>query len=73
VRRIGFGTKRLTGDRDRVVALLRRVVEVGVNHVDTAAFYPSQFAPDQGFDGMRSLGSADGMLGRRWRLTPRTC
>jgi pyridoxine 4-dehydrogenase len=47
VRRIGFGAKRLAGAgggadvQDRAVALLRRVVELGVNHVDTAAFYPS--------------------------------
>lgn len=50
VNRIGFGTKRLAGsgafdlhtDRDRVISLLRRAVELGVNHFDTAAFYPTQ-------------------------------
>lgn len=50
VHRIGFGTKRLAGggafdlrtDRDRVISLLRRAVELGVNHLDTAAFYPTQ-------------------------------
>lgn len=26
-------------DRDRVIAVLRRAVELGVNHIDTAAFY----------------------------------
>ncbi len=51
VNRIGFGTKRLTGsgafdldvarDRDRVIRVLRRAVELGVNHLDTAAFYPT--------------------------------
>jgi pyridoxine 4-dehydrogenase len=48
VRRIGFGTKRLAGSgrdgadvRERAVALLRRAIELGVNHLDTAAFYPS--------------------------------
>ncbi|GAA3093995.1 aryl-alcohol dehydrogenase-like predicted oxidoreductase [Kribbella aluminosa] len=49
VRRIGFGAKRLAGSglpdgadvRERAIALLRRVVELGVNHLDTAAFYPS--------------------------------
>jgi pyridoxine 4-dehydrogenase len=32
---------RLTGDgpRDRAIAVLRRAVELGVNHIDTAAFY----------------------------------
>jgi aryl-alcohol dehydrogenase-like predicted oxidoreductase len=46
VNRIGFGAMRLTAkadgtatDRDRVVGLLRRAVELGVNHIDTAAFY----------------------------------
>ncbi|MEU0744406.1 aldo/keto reductase [Streptomyces sp. NPDC006134] len=49
VRRIGFGAMRLTGsaafhlgrpsDRDRSIAVLRRAVELGVDHIDTAAFY----------------------------------
>ncbi|MEV7723380.1 aldo/keto reductase [Streptomyces sp. NPDC087917] len=51
VNRIGFGSMRLpqngkaliadavSGDRDRAVAVLRRAVELGVNHIDTAAFY----------------------------------
>ncbi|OLZ73594.1 aldo/keto reductase [Streptomyces sp. IMTB 2501] len=49
VHRIGFGAMRLTGsaafhlgtpsDRARSIAVLRRVVELGVNHIDTAAFY----------------------------------
>ncbi|MFI1760533.1 aldo/keto reductase [Streptomyces sp. NPDC020800] len=49
VRRIGFGAMRLTGsaafhlgtasDRARSIAVLRRAVELGVNHIDTAAFY----------------------------------
>jgi aryl-alcohol dehydrogenase-like predicted oxidoreductase len=49
VRRLGFGTMRLTGsrpfsegtpsDRARSVAVLRRAVGLGVNHIDTAAFY----------------------------------
>jgi pyridoxine 4-dehydrogenase len=51
VNRIGFGAKRLTGsgafdlgtasDRDRVIGVLRRAIELGVNHIDTAAFYPT--------------------------------
>lgn len=49
VARIGYGTKRLAGDgsigrdnvNDEVIALLRRVVDLGVNHLDTAAFYPT--------------------------------
>ncbi|MGW7413078.1 aldo/keto reductase [Streptomyces sp. NPDC054863] len=51
VNRIGYGAMRLpqTGaafaddavprDRDEAVALLRQAVELGVNHIDTAAFY----------------------------------
>ncbi|WP_239134148.1 oxidoreductase [Rugosimonospora africana] len=49
VNRIGFGAMRLTGsaafhggtpsERDRVIGVLRRAVEFGVNHIDTAAFY----------------------------------
>ncbi|GGW30403.1 aldo/keto reductase [Streptomyces griseoloalbus] len=49
VHRIGLGAMRLTGsaafhlgtpsDRDRSIAVLRRAVELGVNHIDTAAFY----------------------------------
>jgi aryl-alcohol dehydrogenase-like predicted oxidoreductase len=49
VRRIGFGAMRLTGsaafhlgtpsDRDRSIAVLRRAIELGVDHIDTAAFY----------------------------------
>jgi aryl-alcohol dehydrogenase-like predicted oxidoreductase len=49
VSRIGFGAMRLTGsaafhlgtpsDRDRSIAVLRRAVELGVDHIDTAAFY----------------------------------
>ncbi|MFG3099487.1 oxidoreductase [Streptomyces sp. NPDC048182] len=51
VNRIGFGAMRLpqTGealvpdavprDRDQAIRVLRRAVELGVNHIDTAAFY----------------------------------
>ncbi|MEU3605381.1 aldo/keto reductase [Streptomyces sp. NPDC035033] len=51
VRRMGFGAMRLpqTGealvehavprDRDQAIAVLRGAVELGVNHIDTAAFY----------------------------------
>jgi aryl-alcohol dehydrogenase-like predicted oxidoreductase len=50
---MGFGTLRLTGSapfhhgapsaRDRSLKVLRRAVDLGVNHIDTAAFYFSQF------------------------------
>lgn len=51
VNRIGFGAMRLPqngtafgadatpSDRDRVISVLRRAVELGVNHIDTAALY----------------------------------
>lgn len=46
VNRIGFGAMRLTADsdgtpsdRDRSIAVLRRAIDLGVNHIDTAAFY----------------------------------
>ncbi len=52
VNRVGFGAMRLTGsapfnrgtpgDRQRSITVLRRAVELGVNHIDTAAFYFSQ-------------------------------
>ncbi|GGO76476.1 oxidoreductase [Nonomuraea cavernae] len=52
VNRIGFGAMRLTGsaafdlgtpsDRDRSIRVLRRAIELGVNHIDTAAFYFSR-------------------------------
>ncbi|MFD5779207.1 oxidoreductase [Streptomyces sp. NPDC126933] len=52
VNRIGFGAMRLTGsaafhqgtpsDRGQAIGVLRRAVELGVNHIDTAAFYFSR-------------------------------
>ncbi|MEH0934758.1 aldo/keto reductase [Micromonospora psammae] len=43
VRRMGFGTMRITAapDADRAIRVLRRAVELGVDHLDTAAFYVS--------------------------------
>jgi len=50
VNRLGFGAMRLTGhrpfdpasrpsNRDQAIAVLRRAIELGVNDIDTAAFY----------------------------------
>src|SRR3954447_19455599 len=47
VGRIGFGAMQLPGpgvfgpprDRDQALAVLRRAVELGVNHIDTAQYY----------------------------------
>ena len=43
VNRLGFGAMRITANPDREVAIrvLRKAVELGVNHIDTAAFYTS--------------------------------
>ena len=39
VSRMGFGAKRLGADQDRATEVLRRALELGVNHIDTASFY----------------------------------
>lgn len=47
VQRVGFGAMQLPGpgvmgpprDHDEAIAVLRRAVELGINHIDTAAFY----------------------------------
>src|SRR3954453_18271653 len=47
VGRVGFGAMQLPGpgvfgpprDRDQAIAVLRRAVELGINHIDTAQFY----------------------------------
>ncbi|WP_394770809.1 oxidoreductase [Lacisediminihabitans sp.] len=49
INRIGFGAMRLTGsvafdpsaasDRDQSIRVLRQAIDLGVNHIDTAAFY----------------------------------
>jgi aryl-alcohol dehydrogenase-like predicted oxidoreductase len=43
INRLGFGAMRITAnpDRDLAIRVLRRAVELGVNHIDTAAFYAS--------------------------------
>lgn len=51
VNRIGFGAMRLIGspfataprDREAAIAVLRRAIDLGVNHIDTAAFYFTPF------------------------------
>jgi pyridoxine 4-dehydrogenase len=53
VRRVGYGVMQLAGhggqpgpDRDAAVTVLRRAVELGVNHLDTAGFYGDGVAND---------------------------
>jgi pyridoxine 4-dehydrogenase len=46
VSRVGYGAmqlERLRGDRAAAVALVRRVVDAGINHIDTAQFYGDGF------------------------------
>ncbi|HEV8063486.1 MAG TPA: aldo/keto reductase, partial [Acidimicrobiales bacterium] len=54
VNRLGLGAMRLTGtegalgtaaDRAQSIRVLRRAIELGVNHIDTAAFYVSSLGP----------------------------
>ncbi|RCG26362.1 aldo/keto reductase [Streptomyces diacarni] len=49
VSRVGYGAmqlERLHGDRASALAILRRAVELGVDHVDTAQFYGDGFVND---------------------------
>jgi len=72
VNRIGFGTKRLAGngpfdiedagDRERAVGLLRRAVELGINHIDTAAFYPTYATPERGATSFEALDCANQLV-----------
>ncbi|QNN52037.1 aldo/keto reductase [Nocardioides mesophilus] len=41
VNRMGFGSMRVTAgqDRERAIRVIRQAVELGVDHIDTAAFY----------------------------------
>lgn len=62
VSRIGYGAmqlERLRGNRSAAIALLRRVVELGIDHVDTAQFYGDGLV-----NGLirEALGPADGVL-----------
>ncbi|WP_345634551.1 oxidoreductase [Rugosimonospora acidiphila] len=48
VNRIGYGAMKLTGwpmgkrpDKDTALAILRRTVELGINHIDTSNYYAS--------------------------------
>jgi aryl-alcohol dehydrogenase-like predicted oxidoreductase len=68
VARIGFGTKRLAGGngtdaQEHAIGLLRRAVELGVDHLDTAAFYPS-YGGSRGSTDFVSLGWANEVIRR---------
>jgi len=60
VRRMGFGAMQLPGpgvfgpprNRDDAIAVLRRAVEAGVNHIDTAQFYGPDVANELIFEAL---------------------
>ncbi|MEN3279509.1 MAG: pyridoxine 4-dehydrogenase [Solirubrobacteraceae bacterium] len=71
VRRIGFGAMRLPGpgvwgpptDRDAAIAVLRRAVELGVDHIDTAQYYGPDVANELIRSALRDGGSyPEGLL-----------
>lgn len=73
VNRIGFGAKRLgsdptgidqSADQDRVIRLLRQTRDLGINHIDTATFYPSYARADQPMHHFTSLDWANEMIHR---------
>jgi pyridoxine 4-dehydrogenase len=62
VNRIGFGAKRLTGDRASAIKLLRLARDLGVNHIDTAAFYPTYATADQPTHDFTALNYANELI-----------
>src|SRR5690349_21181792 len=81
VSRIGYGAmqlERLHGERSTAVAILRRAVELGIDHIDTAQFYGNGFVnglireaigPEDGIVIASKVG-ADPNPGGRIRLRP---
>jgi pyridoxine 4-dehydrogenase len=61
VSRVGYGAMQLRphGDRAEAVAILRRAVDLGVDHIDTAQFYGDGFVNDVIREAIRP---ADGVL-----------
>lgn len=56
IARVGYGAmqlERMHGDRNAAIALLRRAVELGIDHVDTAHFYGDGFVNGLLRDGLR--------------------
>src|SRR6476620_2977113 len=74
VNRIGFGTKRLAGsgaldlgttrERDRAIDVLRKAIELGVDHIDTAAFYPTYAHTQQARHHFTALNWANELINR---------
>jgi hypothetical protein len=61
--------ERLRDRRDEAVALLRRAVELGVDHVDTAEFYGFGFANDVIREALTPAGTCRCV----WRSGPSSC
>lgn len=62
VSRIGFGAmqlERLRNDRKAAVALLRRCVELGIDHFDTAQFYGHGFVNEVIREAIREVAGAE--------------
>jgi pyridoxine 4-dehydrogenase len=65
VGRIGFGAMQLPGpgvfgpprDRDQAIAVLRRAIELGVDHIDTAQFYGPDVANELIREALRPYGA----------------
>jgi pyridoxine 4-dehydrogenase len=65
VGRVGFGAMQLPGpgvfgpprDRDQAIAVLRRAIELGVDHIDTAQFYGPNVANELIREALRPYGA----------------
>lgn len=67
VNRIGFGAKRLGKDRRHAGRLLRRAVDLGVNHIDTAAWYPTYADARHAIHDSSALHWANEVIGKTLR------
>jgi pyridoxine 4-dehydrogenase len=67
VNRIGFGAKRLGKDRNHAGHLLRRAVDLGVNHIDTAAWYPTYADAGHAIHDSSALHWANEVIGKTLR------
>jgi pyridoxine 4-dehydrogenase len=74
VARMGYGAMQLPGprvwgpprDRDAALAVLRRAVELGVNHIDTAQYYGPDVANELIRSALQSSAAVSGRRPRPW-------
>ena len=67
VGRVGYGAMQLPGpgvkgpprDHDEAIAVLRRAVEAGVNHIDTAQYYGPKVANELIREALHTYGPAE--------------